>query len=220
MIAKAYSTTSVNQPKQARSVRYLERVVEAASELVNKSGIDALTMTALTQGADLSVGGIYRYFTTKIELLRFVKDYFLSQFELEVKEAFEAETASIADVVDILFDLHITRMEGKENFWRFIINPPDADPVMIERGREAIRKIESVFCEAGLRHQDKMQRKNPEAVLRNAYHFAFSILTLRLRYSTASSAFAWRNLRVEGTRAIIAYLEAPETLETPVSRKR
>lgn len=65
--------------KQERSQRNLERIVLAAETVLSRDGWDAFTMKAVADEADASVGGIYRRFANKEQLLRAIKDNVLTR---------------------------------------------------------------------------------------------------------------------------------------------
>lgn len=61
--------TLTKEPQQARSRRTLERLREAAWDLLEQEGVEALTVTAVSAGAGVSVGSFYARFEGKEELL-------------------------------------------------------------------------------------------------------------------------------------------------------
>lgn len=65
-------TSSVHPPKQLRSRRTLERIVRASLEILETEGPDGLTVQAIVDRADSSVGSFYARFTGKDELLDYV----------------------------------------------------------------------------------------------------------------------------------------------------
>jgi AcrR family transcriptional regulator len=61
--------TLTKAPQQARSRRTLERLREAAWDLLEQEGVEALTITGVSAGAGVSVGSFYARFEGKEELL-------------------------------------------------------------------------------------------------------------------------------------------------------
>jgi len=62
-------TVLAREPQQARSRRTLERLREAAWQLLENGGIEALTVVGVAAGAGVSVGSFYARFEGKEELL-------------------------------------------------------------------------------------------------------------------------------------------------------
>ena len=58
--------------KQARGHATINRLLDAAEQLLDDGGIDAATVPAIAERANVSVGTIYRHFADKDELLRAV----------------------------------------------------------------------------------------------------------------------------------------------------
>src|SRR5262245_5338406 len=72
--------------KQERSQRNLERIVAAAETVLSRDGWEAFTMNAVADEADASVGGIYRRFASKEQLLRAIKDNVLTRADAMHKD--------------------------------------------------------------------------------------------------------------------------------------
>lgn len=64
--------TLVRLPKQDRSRRTLERILNAGLHLLEQEGPDSLTVTGITQQARTSVGSFYARFKGKDDLLRYL----------------------------------------------------------------------------------------------------------------------------------------------------
>src|SRR5262249_52608727 len=65
--------------KQVRSQRNLERIVNAAETVLSRDGWEVFTMKAVADEAGASIGGIYRRFANKEQLLRAIKDNVLTR---------------------------------------------------------------------------------------------------------------------------------------------
>ena len=64
----------LNPPKQSRSARTLERIVDASLELLATEGPSGLTVHAVVEKADSSVGSFYARFKGKDDLLDYLGD--------------------------------------------------------------------------------------------------------------------------------------------------
>ena len=62
----------LNPPKQSRSRRTLERIVQAALKILEEQGHKALTVQAVVDRADSSVGSFYARFSGKEDLLDYL----------------------------------------------------------------------------------------------------------------------------------------------------
>jgi AcrR family transcriptional regulator len=91
--------TSVNaapHASQARSRKTRQLILTAAVEVLVASGIDGFTMLAVSQGAGVSVGSIYRRFGGKDQLLFAAQHEFISNFQVE----FAGKLAGYDETVD------------------------------------------------------------------------------------------------------------------------
>jgi hypothetical protein len=66
----------VRPPKQERSRKTLERIVAAALELLQESGVEGTTVSDIVDRANTSVGSFYARFKGKDDLLRYLRDRF------------------------------------------------------------------------------------------------------------------------------------------------
>lgn len=64
----------INEPKQSRSRRTLERIVAAALEILSEDGPDGLTVNRVVKRAQSSVGSFYARFKGKDDLLDYLEE--------------------------------------------------------------------------------------------------------------------------------------------------
>lgn len=86
---------SPRPPQQARSRRTLQRILDAARQILEVDGVEALTVQAVVRRARASVGSFYARFSGKEELL----DHLESMVWSEVEAGWEAAVA--ADVGEV-----------------------------------------------------------------------------------------------------------------------
>jgi AcrR family transcriptional regulator len=79
-------------PKQDRSRRLVDAIVEAARLVLAESGAEALTTVNVAQRAGVSVGSLYQYFAGRDALLFAVLETEVARFQAEWR-AFRAESA-------------------------------------------------------------------------------------------------------------------------------
>ena len=65
---EAAPLTWIDRPQQDRSRKTLERLLDATEEIIRARGIDAVTIPAVVQAAQSSVGSFYARFPTKAAL--------------------------------------------------------------------------------------------------------------------------------------------------------
>ena len=67
---------SVRQPVQARSLEKKERIVNAARDLINRMGLEAVTTNRIARAAGVSVGTVYSYFEDKHHIFDAVSEQY------------------------------------------------------------------------------------------------------------------------------------------------
>jgi AcrR family transcriptional regulator len=72
--ARAAAPSDPGQPRRGRPPRSVERIVEAAAELVDEVGTSAFSMRLLAERLSTGTATLYRHFTGKDELMVFVVD--------------------------------------------------------------------------------------------------------------------------------------------------
>ncbi len=80
-----------NVPIQARSRQRLQRVLDAADDVLLHDGADAFTTTRIAQAAGIPVGSVYRYFPDKEAIVEALAVRYWSDFEDLVAAAAEAD---------------------------------------------------------------------------------------------------------------------------------
>jgi AcrR family transcriptional regulator len=72
-------------PMQRRSVERVQRMLDAAQELVAELGYDAVTTTLIADRADVSIGSLYQFFPDKQAVVRAVALRNLERFTLRME---------------------------------------------------------------------------------------------------------------------------------------
>jgi AcrR family transcriptional regulator len=94
-------------PVQARSRARVQRLIDAADELLAEDGAEALTTTRVAEAAGVSVGSLYQYLPDKGALVEAVAGRYLSEFEslmAELEREAAASPAAWDDPVGRLID--------------------------------------------------------------------------------------------------------------------
>src|SRR5215471_6849715 len=57
-------------PRQARSKKRFETILDAAAEVFASSGFEAATMESIADGAETSIGSVYQFFPNKLAVFQ------------------------------------------------------------------------------------------------------------------------------------------------------
>ena len=72
--ASAAAPSARKSPIQERSKARVERILEAAAELIERGGSDQLKMSEVAASAGISIGSLYQYFPEKSALIRMLAE--------------------------------------------------------------------------------------------------------------------------------------------------
>lgn len=196
-------------PQQERSQRFLIKVLEAAETVLRRDGVEALTMPAVAHEAGVSVGGIYRRFQTKQDLLRAIKDRFLTRAEQSVRDALEGEQNSLEDVVRSFIDTIIRGGPGADLFG-LMVESRLHDEFMHDRGVATARRVRDAFAAALAPYRAQIAHDDPKAAIDMAIFILLSAIVNGLRSQASRTArISWTTMRRELARLVIAYLKTP-----------
>jgi len=203
--------THIIPPQQERSTRFLMRVLEAAERILRRDGAEGLTMPAVALEAGVSVGGIYRRFQTKQDLLRAIKDRHLSRSEEAMANAMDGDLHSLGEVVRVFLSTLIRDTGGGgESLFAVIMEHQGDDPVMRARGQLAVAHQRASFSRAVQPFRREITHPDPDLAVDMAFLMAISTFMRRVKPDgRANSPISWTDLRRELARAMIAYLQAP-----------
>lgn len=202
--------THIIPPQQERSTRFLMRVLEGAERIVRRDGVEGLTMPAVAAEAGVSVGGIYRRFQTKQDLLRAIKDRHLSRSEEAMAEAMDGQLGSLREVVRVFLSTLIRETSpGAESLFAEMMEHKADDPVARARGQAAVERQRAAFARAVEPFRHEITHPDPELAIRMAFMMVVATFMRRVKDGRAGSTIGWSDLRRELARAVVAYLQAP-----------
>lgn len=148
-------------PMQRRSVERVQRMLDAAQQLVSELGYDALTTTLIAERADVSIGSLYQFFPDKQAVVRAVALRNLERFTERLGDLVaRAPFATWWDMVSAVIDEYVAMHHEIPGFQaiRFgdvadlhLLDPVrDNDTVVADRFVELIRPLVNVPADADL----------------------------------------------------------------------
>jgi AcrR family transcriptional regulator len=145
-------------PVQARSQARVQRILAAATAIVEEDGVEAATTRAVAAGAGVPVATLYQFFADRDADLDAVLERELEALDQHVAAmsgtagAGEA-TASLAAFVDFAFEVHRVYYRAHPAFARLWFGgrrTPPVEAAVRDRGRRLAAGWHSVMVEAGL----------------------------------------------------------------------
>lgn len=195
--------------RQIRSIRSENAIVAAAEAVLAREGWFALTMNAVATEADVSVGGIYRQFPSKEDLLRVIKDAVLGRGDETYQEMMTQKPKSLSAAIDRYLDGRIAWLREHGLIFRRILQAPMVDPANGERARRSFELGLRAFRYLVGGFRSEMGHKDPELAIETAYFLANAALTRRVQSFPTDvivEHIDWGVLREELKTVLLNYL--------------
>ncbi len=117
MLDRHSDTISVRKPEFA--VRKLKIIIEAALDLSNSGGFQAMSLRDLSAASGVSMGGLYAYFDSKTTLLRMILTEVTEQVQRALSDPPEAVRNDALAHLDWLIDTHVRLTEAMLPWFTF-----------------------------------------------------------------------------------------------------
>jgi len=138
-------------PMQRRSVERVQRMLDAAQELVAENGYDAVTTTLIAERADVSIGSLYQFFPDKQAVVRAVALRNLERFTQRLEALERGEFGDWWSFVSAVLDEYVAMHHEVPGFHTIgfgdvadlhLLDPStDNDGVVAERFVEVIGRM-------------------------------------------------------------------------------
>ena len=152
-------------PTQARSRASLEKVLDAAEQILADQGPDALTMQGVADRSGTSIGAIYRRFAGKETLLQAIKDRLLTRMEDEVRAAVGAAAADGGLLGVVSAFVHGLAETFGANGTVVPHLMAGTDDRLGLRGAESVARLQGLFLDAAAPHLRQVTRPDPVTVM-------------------------------------------------------
>lgn len=165
-------------PRQRRSRETLERVLAAAQDVFAELGEDGFTMAEVSRRSGASVGGIYRRFASKEDLLVAMLDRVAAADEAETIAALATRdwtTCTDRELVDHLIAGLATTWRRQAPLMRALMarRLRGIDDAVNDQGHRVMAQQARAFTTVVLLRRDRITAPQPEA----AADFAFRLVT-------------------------------------------
>jgi AcrR family transcriptional regulator len=176
-------TRHLKPPKQSRSRRTLERLVEASLDILSEDGPSGLTVHAVVDRAGSSVGSFYARFGGKDDLL----DYLGERVWQEAQDRWNAELAArdltqvpLADLVAASVGLLIDAQRSRSRYLRALDRADGRQGDAYEAFRAHVRKG---LVDLLLSRRSEIRHEAPELAVRVALEAVVGVVDAELQGS-------------------------------------
>jgi AcrR family transcriptional regulator len=212
---------TVSGPKQARSERTLQRLLDAAQALINEKGHAAVSIPEIARRAGSSVGGFYARFRDKDELLRALEERHFIELDQRVEALVDAsrwEDASIAAMVDVAVAELVTITRERKSLIAAFLARAIEDPVIREGGLRFRRRVERRLSALLLTRGDELDHPEPALAIELGIQTAFALMQQHVLIEETRAGgrtLSDDELRRELARLFLRYIGAERPAATP-----
>jgi AcrR family transcriptional regulator len=197
---------------QARSQETLERILEAAEEVVSEKGFDSATVSEIVRRAKSSVGAMYARFNDKDSLLVVLHERFSEQALATTEAALDPnrwEGMSIAEILSttLPFVVHVYRQ--KRGLIRAFIVRGITDQSFAERASRVGREISERLIKLLMARRHEIKHPDPVLAVDFALRTTFDVLDQATFYGDIQRTkltITLDQLAEELTRMFLTYL--------------
>jgi AcrR family transcriptional regulator len=210
-------TVAVQPPQQERSRASFERVVQAATALLEEEGYDGFTLAEVSKRANVSIGSIYARVKSKDDLFYVIQDRFMTISEDRPRLQDPAvwsdldARAAILGIVEEVGEL----FKMNERLLRVFMHRGIVDSAVATRSSASVSQFHDDIVAILLTKRDAIAHEDPELAIDVAFRMAWGTLARQIMYwptFESQRTVAWDSLVHELGRACAAYLLAPDAV--------
>lgn len=202
----------VRPPRQARSQETLDRILDAAEQLIAEKGFEDATVAELVRRAGSSVGAFYARFRDKDGLLYAVYERYLEQATATADAALDPARwvgADIATVLRSVLRFLVSIYRERQGLMRAFVVRHHADPAFRARQERLSHYVNDRLSRLLLARRAEIRHPNPARAAAFGLTMTVGAIESAILFGEfRSSALALSDdeLAAELTRAFLAYL--------------
>lgn len=204
-------TTRPGPPRQKRSQAAMERILEAAQQLITEEGIAGFTLSAVAARAGVAVGTVYQRFANKEDLLVSAQQRWLDEVARIQREHFLPAAAQQPDFVRAVCryaEQLVVLFRDHAGLVREFVVYAAAIPALREAAQQRLDQLAQERCDALMAHPDR-----PPHITRGHVLLALRAVQSLLEWRVATSpglgeavALPWDTLADDVPKLVTAYL--------------
>ena len=202
----------VKPTHQARSQETLERILDAAEEVISERGFDNATVSEIVRRGKSSVGSMYARFNDKDSLLVCLHERFCEQALATTEAALDAtrwEGATIAEIFSAAIPFVVQVYHRKRGLIRAFIVRGSGDHQFAERAGRLSRAISEKLIALLIARRHEITHPDPILAVDFGLRMTFDTLdqaTLYWDIQRSTITYSPQQLAEELSRAFLSYL--------------
>ncbi len=203
--------SGVRPPQQARSRAALQRLLASAEHVLVNEGLEEFTIARVADHAGVSVGGVYRRFASKEQLIDAIRRELLARLENGVVDALDAAQPSLAGVIDA-FTAALSHILAESGHVIPAVLAGGRSADAPQHGLQTVATLQQRFFEAAAPHHDQIRHPDPDTALSIAFRSVIAASVHRAAISPWwPDGLTWPQWAREAADMTTAYLTAEPT---------
>ncbi len=202
---------SVQPPQQERSRASFERVIQAATGLLEEDGYDGFTLAEVSKRANVSIGSIYARVKSKDDLFYVIQDRYMTVTEDRPRLRDPGAWAGLephALVVEVVNEIG-ELFQVNQRLLRVFMHRGIVDPAVASRSSVSVSRVHDEFEAILLTQSAAIAHDDPALAIDVAFRMAWGTLARQIMYGPtfeSKRSIAWDTLVAELGLACSAYL--------------
>jgi AcrR family transcriptional regulator len=201
------------KPQQARSILSMARMLDAADALFAEGGDEALTVEAVVERSNTSVGSFYARFGDRGGLLEAMHERFLERMAAGGQIAIQAAARQkkLVGALEVLITHMFAIVREYRNSARFFILHRSTDVKLRTQGIQANAFFARMFADLVLRYQNEIAHAKPANAADVAWRMTFAMFAQQVMFENqevSGAAIGDKALARELARCLTAYLKS------------
>jgi len=201
----------VRKPQQARSILSMARMLDAAEALFAEGGVEALTVEAVVERSNTSVGSFYARFGERDGLLEAMHERFLERLAAGGQIAIQAAARQkkLVGALEVLITHIFAIVREYRNSARFFVMHRSTDVKVRAQGIQANAFFARMFTDLVLRYQNEIAHAKPANAADVAWRMTFAMFAQQVMFENqevSGAAISDKALVRELARCLTAYL--------------
>ena len=183
--------SSISPPKQARSERTAQRILDAAQALIEREGLAALSIPAVVRLADSSTGSFYARFKDKNALLSALEERFFAELDQTVDTLADPERWRGRPTAELMLACNremLGRLRLHARLVCAFMFRSTHEATFASHARRFHDQVTGRMRALLLSRRDEMTHPDPELAIDLALEFAFTFIQGRILFASAHSA--------------------------------
>ncbi len=207
-------STRFRPPQQHRSQETLDRILDAAEQILDAKSFSEATLVEIMERAGVTVGAFYRRFPDKDALLHLLDDRFFSELYARADSTLDPSlwnNAPLSAIVAGFVGHAVELYRGRRGLLRSLFLRARTDPLIADSARRANAHVIEKLVPLLMARADEIHHSDPRRAIELGYMIVVGALRETILFGEvwpSPNAATNADISAELSRVYLAYLTA------------